>query len=1137
MPDLRTEEFESADTSREESDPNGLSTTLYAYQRQALAWMIDREKTASPPGGILADEVGLGKTVEIIALILQHRSHVPGQCGATLIVSPQTITSQWKDEIERHAPGLKLAQFLGSAASNMTSANLAQHDVILVTYEVLTKELWRAKAWREERDRGRQRPLRHTASSNQYMYEAALMELDWWRVVLDEVQYAKGGRNAGRMVRMLRAEHRWAVSGTPMRPGVPQDMTQLLSFVCHDTDWLTAKGWDGLLSSLDQEDSKAQLIEVLKPLFLRRTKAACDAQLNIPAQRTELLYVDPTPAELALRDTFVLRNALQLSESRSLRASEEQAPGVELTDDVLGTHLQLSTLSPQLWGAWGASAGSNSSTSSHSRLVAELRHFTLAPEDIWQDMEEGVNDAFKARRQALNEVVNEGLKGLLPDDETVEEFGMEVAGSQAYQDKLKRDKKRRLEGGKQVVSDMAFLQLLVAISTLAKLSSSQETRDAMAVVYKALSTPSNEASGPLGTFRAVCNRWCLHPVRKMWLTGMDPVHALLPVGKHTHGGEQLRVPSGMPRRWAELEPFLWLHFREYTSAEIKEKVHSDSLGFEVTVKARRHVVVPANNVWIGRAFVTNRVGDAALTDAKRRICLNNKGAITLPFAMALECGDVSRARLDLRRHVVRECGGLATGLDKYPYVTECATGDTLDSILSSRGAARVDGWACQRSGKLEMIGPQDTELLMPLRRSMDPEDPRVKIKKCKQAISTILKNAGQPGIEAFASKLRQRYEKLTATQERSLETEVDNSAAKRARITRDLDVMWARQKSFQTDAEAAAAKEAQTRLRGSDSSKVRALLDLLSGRLQGEKAVVFTAFAKAVPMLKRAIQHELGDASAAVSVMTLTTKKERAEIAKFKSSADCRVLVLQAGNTHSGAGASGLTLTVAKHVVLMDVLPDPMVELQAIARVHRVGQTSETTVWHVVSRGSVDVMLRHLGVHRGEVRLKSLIPALSVLPSKAEVRSPETRAAVRFDEVAAFAEADEDDAGEMMDAPGDHREAAALAGPSEEQGHPCAGTSGAEAMEGVEEHGERVERTVQRALRGEAEAESSAPAPLMPPPAVANADQGSLLVQAAADPRTIRKRKLAMLKQDFDDGEYDRPTYEAMVARVYKGDI
>ena len=102
--------------------PKGLKATLLPYQRQGLAFMLEKENpklpaqssqeivqlwkrssrpgffqnlasqftTSTPPtlvkGGILADDMGLGKTLQVISLILE------GGPGATLIVAPVSMT-------------------------------------------------------------------------------------------------------------------------------------------------------------------------------------------------------------------------------------------------------------------------------------------------------------------------------------------------------------------------------------------------------------------------------------------------------------------------------------------------------------------------------------------------------------------------------------------------------------------------------------------------------------------------------------------------------------------------------------------------------------------------------------------------------------------------------------------------------------------------------------------------------------------------------------------------------------------------------------------------------------------------------------------------------------------------------------
>ncbi len=58
----RVLEAQAADLLELAETPADLKVTLYDYQRQGLAWLLKREKSF-PSGGILADQMGLGKTV------------------------------------------------------------------------------------------------------------------------------------------------------------------------------------------------------------------------------------------------------------------------------------------------------------------------------------------------------------------------------------------------------------------------------------------------------------------------------------------------------------------------------------------------------------------------------------------------------------------------------------------------------------------------------------------------------------------------------------------------------------------------------------------------------------------------------------------------------------------------------------------------------------------------------------------------------------------------------------------------------------------------------------------------------------------------------------------------------------------
>ena len=178
-------------------------------------------------GGILAEEMGLGKTVEMIALIALHMrdpatlslspQNLP-HCSATLIVTPPAILQQWKNELQRLAPNLNVFVYQGlrSEASNSNHEALMlrcmQHDIVLTTYNVLAREIHYAETPK--------RNLRHEKRYEKRL--SPLTQIHWWRVVLDEAQMVESGvSNAAKAAKLVPRDNAWYVH--PVAPlALPQ---------------------------------------------------------------------------------------------------------------------------------------------------------------------------------------------------------------------------------------------------------------------------------------------------------------------------------------------------------------------------------------------------------------------------------------------------------------------------------------------------------------------------------------------------------------------------------------------------------------------------------------------------------------------------------------------------------------------------------------------------------------------------------------------------------------------------------------------------------------------------------------------------------------------------------------------------
>ena len=137
------------------------------------------------------------------------------------------------------------------------------------------------------------------------------------------------------------------------------------------------------------------------------------------------------------------------------------------------------------------------------------------------------------------------------------------------------------------------------------------------------------------------------------------------------------------------------------------------------------------------------------------------------------------------------------------------------------------------------------------------------------------------------------------------------------------------------------------------SSKVAALLSMLQGThatvrvAAGEKVIVFSMIDDALVMIKR---HLLA-CNPPVSCRVLN--KDRSAVSDFRADASVQVLLIKATLSGTGTGAAGLDLPVATKVVLMDEMPHDL-KAQCADRIHRIGQTRETTVVQISASGSID---------------------------------------------------------------------------------------------------------------------------------------------------------------------------------------
>ncbi len=130
------------------------------------------------------------------------------------------------------------------------------------------------------------------------------------------------------------------------------------------------------------------------------------------------------------------------------------------------------------------------------------------------------------------------------------------------------------------------------------------------------------------------------------------------------------------------------------------------------------------------------------------------------------------------------------------------------------------------------------------------------------------------------------------------------------------------------------------------SSKVRVLLDQLeTATAEGHKALIFSQWTSFLDL----IEPHLESAGISFNRLDGSTKDRGAVVDAFQAKDGPSVMLLSLK-----AGGTGLNLTAADHVFLMDPWWNPAVEDQAADRAHRIGQENPVLVHRVVARGTVE---------------------------------------------------------------------------------------------------------------------------------------------------------------------------------------
>jgi SNF2 family DNA or RNA helicase len=271
---------------------------LRPYQQRGLSWLAFLERFGL--GAVLADSMGLGKTVQLLALLSRENN------GPTLLICPMSLVGNWEREAAKFAPALRVHVHHGAERAQGASFPRAVRDADLVvtTYSLAARDA------------------------------TALSKIQWHRVVVDEAQAIKNAATRQAVaIRSLPARHKIAVTGTPVENRLA-DLWAIMEFANPGLLGPASefkRAYAEPIQRHGDQQAAERLRRLTQPFVLRRLKTDKSIISDLP-QKLEMEVVCNLTAEQATLYQAIVDDAM---------AAIEGAEGIERKGLVLATMTKL----------------------------------------------------------------------------------------------------------------------------------------------------------------------------------------------------------------------------------------------------------------------------------------------------------------------------------------------------------------------------------------------------------------------------------------------------------------------------------------------------------------------------------------------------------------------------------------------------------------------------------------------------------------------------------------------------------------------------------------------------------------------------------------------------------------------------
>ena len=242
-------------------------------------------------GGILADDMGLGKTIQVITLLASDKKI--GQTST--VVAPSSLVLNWKAEIEKWCPKLKVCIIRGNAESRKKLIDrYKEFDVVLTSYDLLKRDV-------------------EQYEGNKFKY-----------IIADEAQYIKNfNTQNATALKSLNGETKFALTGTPIENSV-SELWSIFDFIM--PGYLYSynkfkKKFEEPILKMEDKNALQRLKTLISPFILRRVKK--DVLIELPEKNITVMKNEMTDEQEKIYMAYFAQTKKEVNEELSANGFEK----------------------------------------------------------------------------------------------------------------------------------------------------------------------------------------------------------------------------------------------------------------------------------------------------------------------------------------------------------------------------------------------------------------------------------------------------------------------------------------------------------------------------------------------------------------------------------------------------------------------------------------------------------------------------------------------------------------------------------------------------------------------------------------------------------------------------------------------